>query len=209
MFRELNIKAQRLSIRRGGRLLFSDLDVVLHSGEALLLRGANGTGKSTLLRILAGLLSPETGRLDWSVERDEVDTLRHYFGHLDGLQLNLTVYENLRFFAEIYGAPNADIDEALDQVGLLHCADMQAGALSAGQKRRVAFSRLLSVERPVWLLDEPTSALDAASSAKFEVFMTNHVAKGGIVVAATHHDLDIPDVKTIELSSPIPVPEEA
>lgn len=184
---------------RGGRMLFRDVSFDVRSGGALLLRGPNGSGKSTLLRILAGLLQPETGTLDWSAGDADVETLRHYYGHADGLQPNMTVDENLGFYASLFGSPAENADEALEAVGLLHCGPLQAGFLSAGQKRRVAFARLLSVKRPVWLLDEPTSALDAASSEKMTGFMAEHIRAGGILVAATHLDLELPNAKVFGL----------
>ncbi len=160
------------------------------SGTALVLRGANGIGKTTLLRTLAGLQEPLAGRIE--VPREDLI----YASHADGVKAALSVEENLAFWAEVYGRP---LDGAV--FGTFDLEDLRgrlAGTLSAGQKRRLGLARLGVADRRIWLLDEPTVSLDRASVAAFEGVLRAHLAAGGSVIIATHIDL-LGEAEVLEL----------
>jgi heme exporter protein A len=181
----MRLKAEGLSAIRGGRAVFAGVSFAVGPGEALAVTGANGSGKSTLLRLLAGLLTPVEGAV--LVEPKGEDSAIHYLGHLDGLKTALTVRQNLAFWQTLWnGGP---IDPALERLGIARLADLHAGVLSAGQKRRVALARLLIAKRPVWLLDEPATALDAMAEETLAGVVAEHLAGGGIAVVATHRPL--------------------
>ncbi|MEA2870723.1 MAG: heme exporter protein [Hyphomicrobiales bacterium] len=155
--------------------------------------GPNGSGKSSLLRLIAGLLRPSAGRIEFqggTAERT-IGEQAHYLGHLDPLKPSLTVAENLDFWAGYLGDRDSPADEALAAVGLGALTDLPAAYLSAGQRRRLSLARLLAVPRPIWLLDEPASGLDAAGQERLAEHMREHLATGGMVVAATHGPLGI------------------
>lgn len=181
---------ENLACERGGRLVFAGVNFAVSGGEALIVTGRNGAGKSTLLRVIAGLLRAAAGRIELSGSDDDAADVAehaHYLGHLDAIKPSLTVAENLQFWARFLGAPaNASVEPALQAVELNTLADLPAAYLSAGQKRRLSIARLLAVKRPLWLLDEPTSALDTQSQGRLAAFMREHLAGGGIIVAATH-----------------------
>ena len=178
---------------RGGREIFAGLDFQIVSGKALAVTGANGAGKSSLLRMIAGLLPVTDGAI--SASSDDVDlTLAeqaHYLGHRDALKPALTVAENLLFWQAFLGGETADTQASLEAAGLGHVANLPAAVLSAGQRRRLSIARLLAVKRPLWLLDEPTSTLDAAGQKTFASLMTKHLKSGGLIVAATHGPLGV------------------
>lgn len=178
---------------RGGREVFSRLGFDVPGGSALAVTGANGAGKTSLLRLLAGLLTPDSGAFEL-VGGDSELTLpeqAHYLGHRDALKPSLTVLENLNFWRNFLGGAVSDARACLDAVGLDHAADLPAAYLSAGQRRRLSFARLLAIRRPVWLLDEPLSALDGTGQTVVARLMTAHLAGGGLIVAATHGPLGI------------------
>ncbi|HWK97840.1 MAG TPA: heme ABC exporter ATP-binding protein CcmA [Pseudolabrys sp.] len=178
-----------LASERGGRQVFAGVNFTVSAGEALVVTGRNGAGKSTLLRVIAGLLRAAEGKVELAGLADEASLPEqaHYLGHLDAAKPSLTVRENLTFWADFLGASEqARIDSALEAVELDTLADLPAAYLSAGQKRRLSIARLLAVKRPVWLLDEPTSALDAQSQDRLAAFMREHLAGGGMIIAATH-----------------------
>jgi heme exporter protein A len=178
---------------RGGREVFSGLDFATSSGEALAVTGANGSGKTSLLRIIAGLLALTGGSLDLQGGEAELTLAEqaHYLGHRDAIKPALSVRENLSFWRNFLGGEVFDAGQSLNQVGIEHTADLPAAYLSAGQRRRLSIARLIAVRRPIWLLDEPTSALDAAGQTLFTEVMRDHLARGGIVIAATHAPLGI------------------
>ncbi len=191
--------AEQLAAIRGERLVFSGIGFSVAAGGALLLVGPNGSGKSTLLRLLAGLVRAEAGRVLWRGEDALADLAEHagrvaYLGHLDAVKAGLTAAENL----SVWGM--RAVDEALAALGLAALAELPAKLLSAGQRRRLAVARLLARPAPIWLLDEPTLGLDAASVARFGALLATHRASGGVVVAATHLPLPLPDAAELALA---------
>jgi heme exporter protein A len=178
---------------RGGREVFSGLDFAINSGEALAVTGANGSGKTSLLRMIAGLLALGGGSIDLEGGEGELTLAEqaHYLGHRDALKPALSVLENLSFWRDFLGGEVFDAGQSLKQAGIQHAAHLPAAYLSAGQRRRLSIARLIAVRRPVWLLDEPTSALDAAGHTLFAAVMRDHLARGGLVIAATHAPLGI------------------
>ena len=187
------ISAKSLSVSRGGINLLEGLNIELNSGQAGILHGPNGVGKTTLLRALAGLQPIESGKIEYSI--DDVC----YSGHADGVKPTLTVRENLEFWADIFG--NHSIIEAAEQFMISDFLDLKVGTLSAGQKRRVGLSRLGLTGRSIWLLDEPTVSLDQTSVSIFENIIKDHLLKNGCALIATHIDLGLEDsAKIIDLS---------
>lgn len=177
---------------RGGRPVFSGVDFMVRGGEALLLVGPNGSGKSSLLRLIAGLVDAAAGDLvlEGAGPDAELTDALHYVGHLDGVKPAMSPREMLHFWRTFLGSDPLE-DDPLEAFDLVHLADLPAAYLSAGQKRRLALTRLLVAHRPVWLLDEPTVALDAENVARLAELTRAHMARGGIVIAATHLDLGL------------------
>jgi heme exporter protein A len=179
---------------RGGREVFAALDFAVETGEALAVTGRNGAGKSSLLRLIAGLLVAAGGtiRLDGGDAERTLAEQCHFLGHRDGLKPSLSVRENLEFWRDFLGGESGLATEAsLDALSIAHLSELPASYLSAGQRRRLALARLVATRRPVWLLDEPTSALDTQAQALLVGLMSEHLRGGGLIVAATHDALGI------------------
>jgi heme exporter protein A len=197
----MRLSAIDLACRRGGRDVFAGVSFSVASGDSLTIRGRNGAGKSSLLRIVAGLVRIAAGRLSLEGGDPEltVGEQAHYLGHLDALKPSLSVEENLRFWSAFLGSTAVDLNEPLRAVGLDALADLPAAYLSAGQRRRLSIARLLAVKRPLWLLDEPTSTLDAAAQLQLSAIMQTHLAGGGIILAATHSPLPLDGARELNL----------
>ena len=189
---------------RGGRQVFAGLGFSVAEGEALLVTGRNGAGKSSLLRMVAGLLRTAAGRLELTGGDPEltIGEQTHYLGHQDALKGSLSVSENLEFWTRYLGGGGLAPQAALGEVGLDGVASLPAAYLSAGQRRRLALARLLTVARPIWLLDEPTSALDRAAQERLSELMRRHLAGGGLLVAATHGPIGLERARELRLGEP-------
>jgi heme exporter protein A len=192
--------ASGLGASRGGRPVFSGLSFSVAGGEVLAVTGPNGAGKSTLLRLIAGLLAPSAGSLVLDPADDDIGRQAHYLGHLNGLKPALSLAENLAYWRRLLGGSgDVALGDALDAVGLAGLESLPVSVLSAGQKRRAAIARLLLSYRPIWLLDEPLTALDAHAEVLFARQINAHCARGGMVIAATHHDLPVDPTATLML----------
>lgn len=190
---KMQLSGRDVTCVRGGREVFAGLDFAAVAGEAVAVVGRNGSGKTSLLRLIAGLLVPAGGTIVLGGGDAELTLPEqcHYLGHRDALKPALSVAENLSFWADFLGGERFDFAESLATVGLEHTIHLPAGFLSAGQRRRLSLARLLTVRRPVWLLDEPTNALDVTGQDMFGGLMREHLARGGMIVAATHAPLGI------------------
>lgn len=186
------LTVETLAVARGGIALLEGVAFALAPGQALILRGPNGIGKTTLLRAVAGLQPAVAGRIALPAEGAA------YAGHADGLKATLTVAENLAFWARIYG--QSEIAPAMAAMDLAALAERPAQNLSAGQKRRLGLARLLVTGRRLWLLDEPTVSLDAASVGLFAAAVRAHLGRGGAALMATHIDLGLAEAATLDLS---------
>lgn len=199
----MRLCAVDLACHRGGRDVFTGLHFAVSSGEALTIRGRNGAGKSSLLRSIIGLVRIVRGKLTLEGGDSELSIAEqaHYLGHLDALKPSLSVAENLRFWASFLGSGSPAIEPALEAVGLGELADLPAAYLSAGQRRRLSIARLIAVKRPIWLLDEPTSTLDAGAQDRLAGLMGTHLAEGGLILAATHGPLGLPQALELQLDA--------
>jgi len=197
----MRLSASDLACRRGGREVFAGVNFTVAAGEALIVSGRNGAGKSSLLRLIAGLLRIAHGRL--SIEGGDpelsIGEQAHYLGHQDALKPSLSVAENLRFWAGFFGVRGGNLAQPLAAVGLDALAELPAGYLSAGQRRRLSIARLIAVKRPIWLLDEPTSTLDTAAQQNLTALMQAHLGAGGLILAATHGALGLDGVQELRL----------
>jgi heme exporter protein A len=196
----LTLRARDLCCQRGGRPVFEGLSFAVSSGQALIVTGRNGAGKSSLLRMIAGLVRVAGGTLTLEggdAERS-IGEQAHYLGHNDALKPSLTVSENLSFWTAYLGGTGRT-EDALAAVGLESLVSLPAAYLSAGQRRRLSIARLISVPRPLWLLDEPTAALDVRAQDMLRELMAAHLSKGGMIVAATHLPLGLEDAAELRL----------
>lgn len=201
----VSLTAEKLACARGERRVFSDLAFEVLAGEALVVEGANGAGKTSLLRLIAGFLMPAAGsvtlRMDAGALSDGEERSRHvgWLGHQDGIKPQMAAGEQLEFFARLYGA-SLPIAPALERVGLGRQREFPCRYLSAGQRKRLGLARLILSGRPLWLMDEPFAALDTAGRALAADLMRGHCAQGGIVVAATHDPLGL-DARLLRLEA--------
>ncbi|CAN4268195.1 CcmA ABC-type transport system involved in cytochrome c biogenesis, ATPase component [Methylophilaceae bacterium] len=201
------LTAQGLACVRGDRLLFKDLGFALEAGSLLYVLGENGSGKSSLLRMLCGLLMPEQGEILWagkSIKSHAEQYLPNlkYLGHLNGLKEDLTALENLQMSARIAGqdvTATAAI-AALSAIGIARCANLPVRVLSQGQKRRVALAALWLIPSSLWILDEPFAALDVAATEVLAARISEHLAAGGMTVLTSHQDVPIKAKSTVTLS---------
>ena len=192
--------AEALEMERGDRLLFTGLTFAVAAGTLVRLSGANGTGKTSLLRLLTGLMTPDEGRILYKGKdiRDlKEDYWRDlvYIGHMNGVKDDLTARENVRISSRFGNliVTDEEADAALKKVGLGGFLEHTTGELSQGQRRRVALARLfVSANKPVWILDEPFTALDASSVANLTSAVAEHVLAGGVVIYTTHQEVQVP-----------------
>ncbi len=204
-FAPIVLDVRDLACTRGGRPVFSGVSFRLEAGQALAVVGPNGAGKSSLLRLIAGLLRPAGGAIRIEGREEDV-AAAHYLGHAEALKPALTLRETLRFWGGVYRQQGRvplddDIDEAAEIAGLGHALDLHVTVLSAGQRKRAGLARLLLSPRPLWLLDEPASSLDSDGEALLGRLMAEHLAQGGLIVAATHQDLPIPSYSSLTLGA--------
>ena len=187
------ISVTGLTVSRGERVLFRDLSFGIAPGEAVALTGANGAGKTTLLRTLAGFVRPDAGTVAFAdIEPAEARAHRiHWLGHLDGLKTGRRAREELEFQARWAGADTDGIAAAIDGLALAPLLDLEVRKLSAGQRRRLAFARLIAAPRPLWLLDEPFAPLDTRWRAALGLMMQTHLDTGGAILAAVHDPLPV------------------
>lgn len=199
------LAVENLSCVRDDRILFQSLHFSLHNGQALIIEGHNGSGKTSLLRILCGFHRPEQGVVRWcdsavtSYADDYYQNIA-YVSHKNGLKDDLTVTENLALSCELMGTLNKDHHATLQHIGLLEQADLLVRQLSAGQKRRLALARLLVTRCPLWILDEPFTSLDKGSMVLFEKILQQHVQAGGLLILTAHHEIALHDVHIIRIN---------
>ncbi|MBX4335376.1 heme ABC exporter ATP-binding protein CcmA [Bartonella raoultii] len=203
------LSGKDLTAYRNEEILFQGLSFCLFPQQLMIITGPNGIGKSTLLRIIVGLLKATEGHV---VLKDKeqtypVATACHYLGPQNAMKPFLTVIENLQFWAKFYGQHLRYPSEALADIGLSHLAHLPFNVLSTGQKRRVAIARLLLSHRPIWILDEPISGLDNHAKQRLANIFQCHLNQGGMIIAATHSFLGIPENHKIALEKFLPTQE--
>jgi len=195
-FPEISLSVTDLGCDRGGIPVVRGLDLILSSGHAVQFFGNNGSGKSTILQTLAGLISPATGHMKWQRNGEPTSIKTHmiYVGHVNALKPALSVLENLQFWARGYGIADLLISEALEKLEIASLAQIPFGRLSAGQQRRANLARCVMAGRFVWLLDEPTTALDQQGHYLVSTLLDEHLQAGGMAIVATHKRLDIASI---------------
>jgi heme exporter protein A len=199
------LETRELCCVRDDRVLFKGLNLQLGEGQILLVEGKNGSGKTSLLRILTGLALPESGEVLWRGKPigevgPEYYEQVNYVGHHDGIKRDLTCLENLRLVQAMGRPVDIDLDDALHKVNLYRFGENFVATLSAGQKRRLAMARMVVTEAQVWIMDEPFTSLDKASMAMFQTMFEEHLQKGGVIVMTSHHDIEMPDSDVVRLN---------
>ncbi|SFV37554.1 heme exporter protein A [Devosia crocina] len=197
----LRLETAALAVGRGDMPLAQAIDLSVPAGTGLLLRGPNGAGKSTLLLTLAGLLPPLSGSVVLQGHNEEEGPAFHHCGHRNAVRPRLTARETLGFWRTLNGNPAVPVDAALERVGLVRQARLDAAYLSAGQQRRLVLARLLVSARPVWLLDEPSSALDAEGQVLLGELVREHLGQGGMAVIASHDPIAVPGLPVLTLGA--------
>jgi len=200
------LEARNVSCIRGDRVLFEGLNFTLKNNQVLLLEGKNGSGKTSLLRIICGFREQDAGELLWcnnTIKGSDYFAEMAYVGHLDGVKKELTVQENLKMSLALSQAGRYTIDQALDKVHLAGYDDSLVQSLSAGQKRRLSLARLLITKKSLWVLDEPFTSIDKHGIKLIESLMHEHISNGGMIILTSHHDLVLheADVQKINLST--------
>lgn len=197
------LEAEALTCLRGGRIVFRDLSFQVEAGCALAIEGANGAGKTSLLRMVAGFLTPAAGATRLRTKTggqifydEERGKFVGWLGHHDAAKPQLTARETLNFFVRLYGV-DGPVESALEEAGLARAGDLPCQFLSAGQKKRLALARLKLCQRPLWLLDEPLAALDTNGKAFAASLIASHCASGGIALIATHEPLGLDCAKMV------------
>lgn len=200
------LEARGLTCVRGERQLFADLYLSISAGECLHVRGENGVGKTSLLRLLTGLAKPEGGEVLWNqqpITKDSTDYHRAllFLGHRDALKEDLTAYENLKLYAAVddMHLPDEKALAALWRFGLRGREYLPVSCLSAGQKRRVLMARMLTRQAKLWILDEPFNALDTQAVQVLQTLITEHLEQGGLVVLTSHQELSLPHLRALDL----------
>lgn len=189
----LNVK--NLACWRNDQVLFEDLNLSLSPGNVLFLQGENGSGKTSLLRILCGFRLSDEGDIYW--DNQSTSSLPEYFqnisfvGHKNGIKDELTVEENLNLMRSMATASDIKTHDVLKQIGLFKRADVLSRLLSAGQKRKLALARLMMTNNSFWILDEPFTSLDKESVGFFESLIKQHINRGGMLILTSHHDIDL------------------
>ncbi|HEU4660398.1 MAG TPA: heme ABC exporter ATP-binding protein CcmA [Pseudolabrys sp.] len=198
----MRLRAENLACSRGGREIFAGLSFSVEGGEALVVSGRNGAGKSSLLRTIAGLLRPTAGTvaLEGGTPEASLAEQTHFVGHHDAIKPALSVHENLTFWAQYLGT-GGDVTAALDAVELAPLSTLPAAYLSAGQRRRLSLARLVAVKRPLWLLDEPTTALDNVAQQRLSGLMQAHLRAGGLIIAAAHGPIGLERPRELRLGA--------
>jgi len=203
-----SLSIENIHVWRGDRHVLRGVSFAVESGQLMHIWGANGTGKTTLLRVVCGLLRPEEGRVAWSGQsidgvRTEYQAALAYVSHEPALKANLTALENLRYSVGLKRrVRDAELRATLEHSGVGACADLPARVLSAGQRRRVAMARVLAMRALLWLLDEPFTNLDAAGSALLLRMLEEHTGQGGLALVVAHRTLDLQrPIRRMELSA--------
>lgn len=200
-----NLTVEHLQCIRDDRVLFDDLNFSLSAGQLLQIEGRNGSGKTSLLRILCGLTLPTEGKISW--KNQDIQNIKSsywasltYIGHANGIKADLTPLENLAMARALSQTPTStDLATALEQVGLYGFEDIPTRTLSAGQQRRVALARLLVSETPLWILDEPFTALDKTAISLIEEWLDAHAKRGGAAILTSHHTVNCPDAFSLAI----------
>ena len=199
------LEGKSLRCERGGRVLFDGLNFSLQSGQAMIIEGQNGVGKTSLLRIITGLSSPIQGEITWNGEcidqiAQEYQSDLQFIGHLPAVKTELTVRENLILINRLWPSNKViSIPELAEMIGLRQRLSVTGGRLSAGQLRRVSLARLFLATQKIWVLDEPLTALDVDFISTIEQLLQKHVQNGGIVILTTHRGIDLGDQSTMVL----------